>query len=205
MEITAFINGLLLGGALIIAIGAQNMFVLRQGVAKDQVFVVCLFSSFLDASLILAGGMGLGSLIDLYPAAVEYVTYGGILFLLVFGGLSFKSALFPKPVSMGDGQPVTSSARKAVMMTIAFSLLNPHVYLDTVVMLGGIAGTYELPIRYFFISGAVIMSFVWFFALGYGALVLSPILGRPSAARILDVLVGTMMMIVATHLIARVV
>ncbi len=205
MEITAFINGLLLGGALIIAIGAQNMFVLRQGVAKDQVFVVCLLSSVLDASLIIAGALGLGSLIDLYPDAVEYVTYGGIVFLLVFGGLSFWRAIQAKPVSTGEGEPVTSSAKKAAMMTIAFSLLNPHVYLDTVVMLGGIAGTYELELRYYFISGAVIMSFVWFFALGYGALVMSPILGRPSAARVLDTLVGIMMLVVAWHLVARII
>ena len=201
--ITAFIEGLLLGGALIIAIGAQNMFVLRQGVARNQVFVVCALSSLIDASLILAGALGLGTVINLFPSLVTYVTIGGILFLLVFGGMSFWRAYRPVPVNLGDGAPITSSAQKAAMMTLAFGLLNPHVYLDTVIMLGSIASSYEISLRTYFVGGAVSMSFIWFFALGYGAKVMSPLLGRPSAARVLDFLVGSMMLVVAYSLWGR--
>jgi len=198
-----FIDGLLLGGALIIAIGAQNMFVLRQGVAHNQVFIVCLLSSLIDASLILAGALGLGTVINLFPALITYVTLGGILFLVIVGGMSFWRAYRPQPVNMGDGRPLTSSAKKAAMMTLAFGLLNPHVYLDTVIMLGSIASTYELTSRYYFVGGAVFMSFFWFFALGYGAKVMSPLLARPAAARTLDFLVGTMMYVVAYNLWGR--
>lgn len=201
--LTVFIEGLLLGGALIIAIGAQNLFVLRQGVVRDQVFVVCFLSSLIDAALILAGALGLGAVISLFPALVTYVTIGGILFLIFVGGMSFWRAYRPKPVNLGDGTSITSSARKAALMTLAFGLLNPHVYLDTVIMLGSIASSYETLLRYYFVGGAVFMSFVWFFALGYGAKVMSPLLSKPSTARTLDFLVGTMMYVVAYNLYSR--
>ena len=199
--LSSFINGALLGGALIIAIGAQNLFVLRQGMARDQVFIVALLSSLIDASLIVAGALGLGSLIATVPWLVPFASWGGALFLIVFGLLATRQALFPKPVEIEATEQVTSSFRKAAMMTLAFGLLNPHVYLDTVILLGGIAAGYEFSLRLYFVAGAVLTSFIWFFALGYGARTLTPLLQHPWGARVLDGFVALMMFIVAANLI----
>lgn len=201
MVINAFVNGALLGGALIIAIGAQNLFVLRQGMARDQVFVVVLLSSLIDATLIIAGALGLGSLIATVPWLVPVASWGGAVFLLVFGSLSLYRAVIPKEIPQEEAGEVTSSLKRAVMMTLAFGLLNPHVYLDTVILLGGIAAGYEFSLRLYFMTGAVIMSFVWFFALGYGARTLTPLMRHPAGARVLDLLVATMMFVVAANLI----
>lgn len=199
--LSSFVNGALLGGALIIAIGAQNLFVLRQGMARDQVFIVALLSSLIDATLIVAGALGLGSLIATVPWLVPFASWGGALFLIVFGLLSLRQALFPKPVVIDTSEQVTSSFKKAAMMTLAFGLLNPHVYLDTVILLGGIAAGYEFSLRLYFVAGAVLTSFIWFFALGYGARTLTPLLQHPLGARFLDGFVALMMFIVAANLI----
>ncbi len=201
MIITAFVNGALLGGALIIAIGAQNLFVLRQGMAKDQVLVVALLSSVIDAGLIITGALGLGSLISAFPIAITLASVSGALFLIIFGSLSLYKAFVPPLTAQDPGEPVTSSFKKAVMMTLAFGLLNPHVYLDTVILLGGIAAQYELETRKFFVLGAVLASFGWFFALGYGARTISPLMRHPLGARGLDLAVAMMMYFVASGLI----
>ncbi|MEH6402366.1 MAG: LysE family transporter [Sneathiella sp.] len=201
MFISAFVNGALLGGALIIAIGAQNMFVLRQGMARDQVLTVALLSSVIDAGLIILGALGLGSLIATMPWLVPFASWGGAAFLVVFGSLSFYQSFRPKKTAVETEGEVTSSFKKAVLMTLAFGLLNPHVYLDTVILLGGIAASYALEFRMFFVGGAVLSSFLWFFAIAYGARTLAPLLRHPAGARILDFLVGSMMFIVAANLI----
>lgn len=201
MFISAFVNGALLGGALIIAIGAQNLFVLRQGMARDQVFTVALLSSLIDATLIILGAIGLGSLIATVPWLVPLASWGGAAFLLVFGSLSLYRAILPKPATVQLDEEVTSSFRKAVLMTLAFGLLNPHVYLDTVILLGGIAASYDIAVRMYFVGGAVLTSFLWFFAIAYGARTLTPILRKPAGERVLDALVALMMFIVAANLI----
>ena len=201
MFISAFVNGALLGGALILAIGAQNMFVLRQGMARDQVFTVVLLSSIIDAGLIILGALGLGSLIATTPWLVPVASWGGAAFLCVFGGLSLYRAVKPKIVVEELGNDVTSSFRKAVLMTLAFGLLNPHVYLDTVILLGGISASYEISARLYFVSGAVLSSFLWFFSIGYGARTLTPLMRKPAGGQVLDFLVALMMFIVAANLI----
>ncbi|MBL4741209.1 MAG: LysE family transporter [Sneathiella sp.] len=201
MYISAFVNGALLGGALIIAIGAQNMFVLRQGMARDQVLTVALLSSTIDAGLIVLGALGLGSLIATMPWLVPFASWGGAAFLIVFGCLSFYQGLRPKKTSLETKGDVTSSFKKAVLMTLAFGLLNPHVYLDTVILVGGIAASYALDLRLFFVGGAVLSSFLWFFSIAYGARTLTPLLQHPAGARILDFAVASMMFIVAANLI----
>jgi len=201
MYLSAFINGALLGGGLIIAIGAQNMFVLRQGLARDQVFVVVLVSSLIDAALIILGAMGLGSLISAYPLAVTLASMGGAVFLILYGFVSLYRAFRPAHSLDITAQAVTSSFKRAVAMTLAFGLLNPHVYLDTVLLLGGIAAQYEMAARQYFVAGAVAMSFVWFFAIGYGARVLSPLMRHPMGGRILNGAVALMMFSVAFSLI----
>ncbi len=199
--ISAFINGSLVGGALIIAIGAQNLFVLRQGMARDQVFIVVLLSSVIDGTLITAGALGLGSLIATIPWLVPVASWGGALFLLVFGSLSLYRAARQAKLTEDLSEEVTSSFKKAVMMTLAFGLLNPHVYLDTVILLGGIAAGYEFSVRLYFMTGAIVTSFIWFFCLGYGARILTPLMRHPAGARTLDLLVAVMMFIVAASLI----
>lgn len=201
MFISAFVNGALLGGALIIAIGAQNMFVLRQGMARDQVFTVALLCSLIDASLIVLGALGLGSLIATLPWLVPFASWGGAAFLIVFGGLSFYQSYRPKTSSVDETGDVTSSFKKAVLMTLAFGFLNPHVYLDTVILLGGIAASYDVELRMFFVGGAVVSSFLWFFSIAYGARTLAPLMRHPAGARVLDFAVGSMMFIVAANLI----
>ena len=201
MYITALVNGVLLGGALIIAIGAQNMFVIRQGLARDQVFAVAFVASVVDAALIIFGALGLGSLIAIYPLAITIATVAGAAFLLLYGSLSLYRAV--RPVKKLDALPnsVVSSLKRAVVMTLAFSLLNPHVYLDTVILLGGIAASYPFETRLYFVAGAVITSFVWFFSIAYGAKLLAPLMAHPMGARTLELMVALMMFIVAAGLI----
>jgi len=201
MIVEAFVNGLLLGAGLIIAIGAQNLFVLRQGMARDQVFIVCLLSSVIDASLILAGAIGLGSLIASMPWLVPWASWGGALFLVGFGLLAVYRVIWPKPLGLSENGAIVSSARKAVMLTLAFGFLNPHVYLDTVILLGSIAASYDIDLRLYFVAGAILASFLWFFSVGYAARLLSPLLRTKTGARFLDALVATMMFLVAANLI----
>ncbi|USG61190.1 LysE family transporter [Sneathiella marina] len=201
MEFSALINGAILGAALIIAIGAQNLFVLRQGMARDQVFIVCLLSSFIDGFLILVGALGLGSTIAAFPWLVPWAAWGGALFLVGFGLMSAWRAIWPKPLIAEADQKIVSSRKKAIMLTLAFGLLNPHVYLDTVVLLGSIAAGYEFAARIHFVIGAIAASFVWFFSVGYSARMLTPIMKNPAASRVLDTIVALMMFAVAANLL----
>ncbi|MFC4271900.1 LysE family transporter [Sneathiella chungangensis] len=201
MHFFAYTDGAILGAALIIAIGAQNLFVLRQGIHRDQVFIVCLLSALIDATLILAGALGLGSAIAAFPWLVSWASWGGAVFLIAFGLLSCRRVIWPDPVPAENGAPVASSRRKAVSLTLAFGFLNPHVYLDTVILLGGIASGYALDDRIYFVLGAITASFGWFFTIGYGARFLAPLLRDKTGARILDLLVAGMMFFVAASLI----
>lgn len=201
MYLFAFVNGVLLGAGLIIAIGAQNLFVLRQGVARDQIFIVCLLSACIDATLILIGAIGLGSLIATIPWLVPWATWGGAAFLVGFGLLSLRRVIWPATSAPATGEPVISSARKAALLTLAFGFLNPHVYLDTVILLGGIAAGYEVDQRIYFVAGAILASFVWFFGLGYGARALRPMMKTVTGARVLDGLVAAIMFFVAANLV----
>ena len=201
MNFWAFTDGAMLGAALIIAIGAQNLFVLRQGACRDQIFIICLLSSLIDASLILLGAMGLGSAIAAFPWLVPWASWGGALFLIVFGLLSFRRVIWPEPLQALDETPVVTSRRKAVLLTLAFGFLNPHVYLDTVILLGGIAAGYAIHARIYFVVGAIIASFVWFFTLGYGARFLAPVMQNRTGARSLDLIVAAMMFFIAASLI----
>ncbi len=170
--------------------------------ARDQVLIVVLLSSIIDGTLITAGALGLGSLIATVPWLVPVASWGGAFFLLAFGSLSLYRAGRPKERTEDPSEEVTSSFKKAVMMTLAFGLLNPHVYLDTVILLGGIAAGYDFSVRLYFMAGAIVTSFIWFFSLGYGARVLTPLMRHPAGARILDLLVAVMMFVVAASLIS---
>jgi L-lysine exporter family protein LysE/ArgO len=201
MSFWALVDGAMLGAALIIAIGAQNLFILRQGARRDQIFIICLLSSLIDASLILLGAMGLGSAIAAFPSLVPWASWGGAIFLIVFGLISLRRAIWPEPLPAIDVGSVVTSKRKAILLTLAFGFLNPHVYLDTVILLGGIAAGYAMDLRVYFVIGAMAASFAWFFSIGYGARLLAPIMQTRTGARTLDLIVTAMMFFIAASLI----
>ena len=197
--LTAALSGLFLGLSLIIAIGAQNAFVLRQGLRRDHVFVVCLTCTLSDALLISLGVFALGTVTDLIPGIEPALRYGGAAFLLAYGLRSARSAMTGGgALTSGDG---TRQGLGATLATaLAFTFLNPHVYLDTVLLIGSIASQY--PGREAaFGAGAVTGSFLFFFSLGYGARLLAPVFARPNAWRVLDGVIAVVMIGLAIKLI----
>lgn len=193
--------GFFLGASLIIAIGAQNAFILRQGLLRQHVFVLCLICSLADALLIAAGVAGLGTLVAASATLIVVVTLGGALFLLAYGAMAFRRALRPRGLEAAD--QTAGDLSKAVATALAFTFLNPHVYLDTVVLVGSLSAQYEGAARRAFGVGAMAASFVWFFALGYGARFLGPLFARPNAWRVLDTMIGIVMWLLAAGLVAR--
>ena len=195
---TSLIAGFALGFSLILAIGAQNAFVLRQGVRREHVFPLCLTCAVSDAILIAAGVAGFGTLAQLLPWFEPVMRYGGAIFLTWYGLRSLQSAWRGGAVmDVAEGQ--RASLRSVLLTVLAFTWLNPHVYLDTVVLIGSISAQYDD--RLAFALGAMLSSFVFFFSLGYGAGVLSPIFARPRAWQVLDVLIGVVMLAIALKLV----
>jgi L-lysine exporter family protein LysE/ArgO len=193
-----FWNGFALGFSLILAIGAQNAFVLRQGLRREHVLAVVLACALSDAMLIVAGVAGFGSLAQMVPWFEPLMRYGGALFLVCYGIRSFQSAW-----RGGAVMDLKNSAPRKLGPTLAtvlaFTWLNPHVYLDTVVLLGSISAQYDSKVM--FAGGAVTASFVFFFSLGYGARLLAPVFARPKAWRILDGAIGLTMWAIAAKLL----
>jgi L-lysine exporter family protein LysE/ArgO len=188
------------GLSLIVAIGAQNAFVLRQGIARQHVLAVVLVCALSDAVLILAGVSGIGVVVETYPTAVTVVTVAGAVFLTVYGRMAFRRALRPTSLTVG-GNGASVSLRSAVLTCLALTWLNPHVYLDTVVFLGSVANRETGSARWWFALGATLGSIVWFTALGFGARFMTPIFARPVAWRVLDVLIGVVMLLIAVVLV----
>jgi L-lysine exporter family protein LysE/ArgO len=199
MALFPFLSGFFLGGSLIVAIGAQNAFILRQGLLNRHVFVLCLICALSDAVLIAAGVAGLGTLVAQSPRLVQIVTVGGAIFLLSYAVLAFRRALRPDALKAAKSGEADLGA--AIAACLAFTFLNPHVYLDTVLLVGSVSATYAGAERLAFGVGAVIASFVWFFGLGYGARLLQPLFARPSAWRVLDVAIGVVMATIAVSLL----
>lgn len=185
-------TGLGAGLALIIAIGAQNAFVLRQGIRGEHVGLVVLVCMLSDVVLIGAGIFGIGTVIAAVPAVVVVIRLGGAAFLIVYAGLAAKRAFRPGVLTTGDRQG--SLSRKAVLVTaLTLTWLNPHVYLDTVLLLGTLANQHG-ELRWWFGAGAAVGSIIWFSALGYGAKLLRPIFAKPGAWRVLDGLIAAIML-----------
>jgi L-lysine exporter family protein LysE/ArgO len=195
----AAISGFLLGGSLIVAIGAQNAFVIRQGALGSHVFWVCLFCSISDAMLIWAGVFGLGALIKLVPLFIPVLTYGGAAFLIWYGIKALLRALHPS--GMGASAEAGGSLRAALLACAAFTLLNPHVYLDTVVLVGSIANARPAGDQIPFATGASLASLTWFFGLGYGAKALGPWLMLPTVWRVIDFCIAAIMFLLALKLL----
>ncbi len=185
----AALAGFGLGLSLILAIGAQNAFVLRQGLVQRHVLAVCLTCALSDAVLITAGVAGFGALTRAVPWLESAMRIGGAAFLLWYGFLSLRRAWLGGETLQAAAEQ--QSLRDALLTCLALTWLNPHVYLDTLVLLGAVSAKYEDKLA--FGLGAVAASFVFFFTLGYGARVLSPVLAKPGAWRVLDALIGLLM------------
>ncbi|MBM7084571.1 LysE/ArgO family amino acid transporter [Micromonospora humidisoli] len=179
--------------ALIVAIGAQNAFVLRQGLRREHVLPVVAVCVAADATLMTAGIAGLGAALTATPAVLVAVRWGGVAFLLGYALLAARRALRPTALSPVDRPPAT--LRATLLACLAFTFLNPHVYLDTVVLLGTVA--HQDPNRWAFGAGAVTASLAWFTGLGLGARRLGPLLARPAAWRAVDATIAVIMVAVA--------
>jgi L-lysine exporter family protein LysE/ArgO len=202
--IAALATGFALSASLIIAIGAQNAFVLRQGLAREHAGAVALFCSASDALLMTAGVLGMGQAIAAMPALARTMAALGALFLAVYGVRALLRAWRPAVLHAGGQAPVRSRTR-VLAQAAAFTFLNPHVYLDTVLLVGSV-GAQQPPgaLRAAFLIGTCAASFAWFFGLAYGARLLAPWFERPAAWRVLDGLIGLTMWALAAWLIRSV-
>lgn len=188
-----------LGLSLILAIGAQNAFILKQGLRREYVFVLCLICALSDAILITVGVFGFAALTKHLPAVEVAAKYAGVLFLGWYGAKSFWAAL-KSHAAMEVDDSTRPTRSQAILACLAFTWLNPHVYLDTLMLLGSISTQYPQE-KNAFALGASLASFLFFFSLGYGARILTPIFRIPLAWRVLDFLIGCVMWGIALGLL----
>jgi len=195
----AVLSGLVTGLSLIVAIGAQNAFVLRQGLRRHHVLLVVAVCAFSDLILILAGVAGIGTIVERAPAVLVVVRWFGVAFLLGYGLVAARRALRGGQLEAAADRQL--SARAVLVTALAFTWLNPHVYLDTVLLVGSLASTHGVPGRWWFAAGAGAASLGWFTALGFGARVLTPVFRRPHAWRVLDAGIAVVMVALAASLL----
>jgi L-lysine exporter family protein LysE/ArgO len=196
---SAFVSGIGLGFGLIMAIGAQNAYVIRIGLKQQHVGPTVLVCILVDASLIAAGVAGMGALVQASPLLLGLAKWGGTAFLLWYGVRSWRAVLASHSLAVDGGQSAIS-LRQAVLTVLALSLLNPHVYLDTVVLLGAIGGHFPRPERVSFALGAICASILWFCLIGFGASKVSPWFARPIAWKWIDGITGSTMLLLALSL-----
>lgn len=199
MTASAFTTGFALSATLIVAIGAQNSFVLRQGLRREHVMAIVAFCALADLALISAGVAGLASMLGAAPMLTLALTVAGTLFLLGYGLRALRRAFHPHCLRMSGS--ARASLRGAVAQAAAFTFLNPHVYLDTVLLMGSIGARQPPDSRLWFVSGAALASGAWFAALGFGARLLTPLFARPRAWQVLDMLIGATMLLLAAGLV----
>ncbi len=191
----AFISGFLISISLILALGPQNVFVLRQGLLRSHVFASCLVCSISDALLIAAGVLGVGLFITQIEGLAVWMSIGASIFLIFYGCLRIKSALNPKGLEVDDSE--SKDLWPTMLAGLAFTYLNPHVYVDTLLLIGGASSSYIGDDQLMFGVGAATASFVFFFSLGYGAKSLSPLLNNPESWKIIDLFIAGIMFTVA--------
>jgi L-lysine exporter family protein LysE/ArgO len=199
--LTPLIQGFSLGASLIIAIGSQNAFVLRQGLRKEYVFTICTICFLCDALLILLGAGGFGTLVASSQKLMLIARWGGAIFLFFYGARSFLSAFKSEALIADASENLAQGLAWAIATTFALTLLNPHVYLDTVILLGSIAGQLPKSQRAAFAIGAVCASLIWFYGLGYGSRILAPLFRKQLAWKVLDVSIGGVMWLIAGSLL----
>jgi L-lysine exporter family protein LysE/ArgO len=193
----AFLPGFLTGLSLIIAIGAQNAFVIRQGLTKKHVLLVVLICALSDAFLILVGVAGLGALISGLPWLLETIRWLGVAYLMWFGIRSLRSALKTQALAVSETQ--SGSAKSVALAVLGFTFLNPHVYLDTVILLGSIGNQFGAD-KWWFALGGAAASIVWFSSIGFGARAASRFMAQPVFWKILDLLIAAVMFGIALML-----
>ncbi|QLE85430.1 amino acid transporter [Shewanella sp. Scap07] len=181
----AFVQGVGIGASLIMAVGAQNAFVLKQGLKQQHSMPIAALCSFIDAVMILAGVAGFGHLIQAFPLLKDIASIGGAVFLFAYGTAALKSSFVEHTMEQAS-QLQGQTLKAAILTTLGISLLNPHLYLDTVVLLGSISTQFVGSDRSMFGAGAVLASFLWFFSLSFGARFLSPLFQNPKAWCYLD-------------------
>lgn len=197
--LAAALSGFLTGLSLIVAIGAQNAFVLRQGLRRRHVLLVVGVCAVSDLVLILAGVAGIGTIVERAPVVLVVVRWCGAAFLLGYGLLAAGRAVRGGQLEAAADRQLSTSAVLAA--ALAFTWLNPHVYLDTVLLVGSIASTHGVPGRWWFAAGACVASLSWFTALGYGARALTPVFRRRNAWRVLDGGIAVVMLALAASLL----
>lgn len=197
---TSFLTGFALGLTLIVAIGAQNAFLLRQGLRREHVGLLVAFCAGADALLMAAGVAGLAGVLGAQPQLTRMLTWAGAAFLAVYGLRALWRARAPGALQAAAGQGLTRA--QALAQVAAFTLLNPHVYLDTVLLVGSVGARQPAGGQGAFVAGAALSSAVWFSALGYGARALAPVFARPRAWQVLDALIGLTMLALAAMLLA---
>lgn len=201
---SVFLQGLALSLGLIVAIGAQNAFVLRQGLRREHVASVVFFCAISDALLIAAGVLGMGQALGERPMVAQALALAGAVFLAVYGWKALRRALQQNSLLAHDeGDGLTWAA--AMAQAAAFTLLNPHVYLDTVLLVGSIGAQQPADLQVWFMAGASSASLLWFCALGFGARWLAPLFAKPRAWQVLDILIGLTMWVLSGMLVLRLV
>jgi L-lysine exporter family protein LysE/ArgO len=196
------VAGLLTALSLIVAIGAQNAFVLRQGLRRSHVGPVVLVCAVSDAVLIAAGIAGIGTLVDRAGWVIDVVRWLGVAFLLWYAASSLRRALQPESLAPQNGN-LDETRRRVLTRTMALTWLNPHVYLDTLLLIGSVAAAHdggEVAGRWWFGVGAALGSVLWFSSLGFGARLLAPVLARPRAWQVVEVAIALTMVVVAWKL-----
>ena len=198
----AFASGFALSAALIVAIGSQNAFVLRQGLRREHVGPVVSFCAFADLALVAAGVAGLGAALESLPGLTLALALGGDAFIGWYGLTALRRAAMPGSLA-AEGGEAPLSLRAALARAAAFTLLNPHVYLDTVLLVGAVGAAQPPGARLSFVAGAGLASAAWFAGLGYGARFLAPVFARPGAWRVLDGAIGVTMLVIAIGLVGH--
>lgn len=200
MEFDIFLKGFIVTFSLIVAIGAQNAYLLKLGLLRQHVLKAVLFCIISDFLLISAGVFGLGFFIQGNQLFINSIAIFGILFLSFYAFTSFKSAFKNESLKIDDNVKV-NPLKQVLSMLFVFTYLNPHTYLDTVLLIGGIGANVESEFKIIFLLGAVLASATWFILLGFGARVLIPIFKKPITWKILDISIGIFMLFIAYELI----
>jgi L-lysine exporter family protein LysE/ArgO len=202
MVLEASLAGFIAGAGLIVAIGAQNAFVLRQGLQRQQMGLVVAVCAAGDIALIVLGVAGIGALVQQWPALLQVLRYAGAAFLGVYGLMAAQRAWRGAGALKAQGE-TPASRRRVLLACLGFTFLNPHVYLDTMVLLGSLSTRYPGALRWAFACGACVASVAWFCSLGYGARLLQPVFRKSGAWRMLDACIAVFMLALCLLLLLR--
>lgn len=201
MLIIPWFEGFALTSGLIMAIGAQNAFVLKQGIKRQHLLLTAITCFVCDSLLVVIGVLGLGAAIQDWPILMNILRYAGAIFLIGYGIRSFRNVFHPHALIASLENEANQSRLKTLLTLLAFTFLNPHTYIDTVLILGSVGAEHPPHEQLPFILGALSFSFIWFFGLTYGASALSPVFKNPKAWQILDTIMGFVMFGIAATLI----